>query len=234
MTKHNYNLKKQAADERDFQLKSILDIHPSVKITMPKTISLISQCPPIYDQLELGSCTANAGIADRVMLNKLQVNLSRLFQYYEERFIEGDVSQDGGAQMRDIGKAMQTYGVCEESYFPYDISKFTNQPTPAAVTNALKYKIKSYISVTTQLQIKQVLVLQQKPVLAGIDVYESFESDATAKTGIVLLPKKKEKLLGGHAILIVGYNDTKKWFVCRNSWGSSWGDHGYGMRTSHF
>ena len=205
----------------------MLDIHPSVKITIPKIFTLIAQCPLVYDQGQLGSCTANAGVAARVMLNKLTVNLSRLFQYFEERKIEGDISQDGGAQMRDIGKAMQTYGICEESYFPYDITKFAVTPTNAAVTNALKYKIKSYISVATQDQIKQVLVLQQKPVLTGMDVYESFESAAVAKTGKVPLPKKSEQLLGGHAVLIIGYNDDKKWFVCRNSWGASWGDHGY-------
>jgi C1A family cysteine protease len=194
---------------------------------MPKLFTLVSKCPPIYDQGNLGSCTANAGVAARVMLNSLTINLSRLFQYYEERVIEGDPTQDGGAQMRDIGKALQTYGVSEESFFPYDITKLANSPSTSAVTNALKYKIKSYISVTTQDQIKQVLVLQQKPVLMGMDVYESFESASVAKTGKVPLPKKGEQLLGGHAVLIIGYNNDKKWFVCRNSWGSSWGDHGY-------
>ena len=224
--KRIYNLKKQKPDDRDYKLESVLNPHAAVKL--PKSVDLRPLCPPIYDQGQLGSCTANAGVAARVMLNKLNVNLSRLFQYYEERNIEGDINQDGGAQMRDIGKAMSTYGVCEESYDPYDITKFTNTPSTQAITNALNYKIKSYYSISTQTQIKQVLALQQQPVLIGIDVYTSFESASVAKTGIIPLPNlKKEKLLGGHALCLIGYDDKKKWFICRNSWGSSWGDKGY-------
>lgn len=223
--KRIYNLKKQAPDERDFQMKSIINVHKSVKL--PASVDIRSLCPPVYDQGSLGSCTANAAVAARIMLNKLKVDLSRLFQYYQERVIEKDVNQDGGAQMRDIGKAIATYGICEESYFPYDVTKFTKAPTAAAKTNALKYKIKSYYAVKTTDEIKQVIALQQQPVLIGIDVYESFESDKVAANGIVPLPKKTEKLLGGHAVLVVGYDDAKKWFIVRNSWGPKWGDKGY-------
>ena len=94
-------------------------------------------------------------------------------------------------------------------------------------TNASTRKISSYHSIPDLNGIKQVLALQQMPVLIAIDVYESFESDTVAKTGIIPLPKKKEQLLGGHAIAIVGYSDLKKWVIFRNSWGL-WGDKGYG------
>ena len=221
-----YNLKKQEKDDRDFKIKSI--INPHIKVKLPSLVDLRPLCPPIYDQLALGACTSNAGVAARVMLNGLKVNLSRLFQYYEERNIEGTIKTDSGAQMRDIGKAMVTYGICEESYDPYDITKFTKTPTKQALSNALNYKIKSYYSVTTQDEIKQVLALKQQPVLIGIDVYESFESNTVAKTGIVPLPNiKKEKLLGGHAVISVGFDDVKKAFIMRNSWGKSWGLQGY-------
>ena len=223
--KRIYNLKKQAPDERDFHVKMLLNVHEKVKL--PGNIDIRKQCPPVYDQGNLGSCTANAGVGARIMLNKLTVNLSRLFQYYEERVIENDIKKDGGAQMRDIGKAMVLYGICEESYFPYDITKFAKAPSAAAKTNALKYKIKSYYSVATTDEIKQVVALKQQPVMIGISVYTSFESDTVAKTGIVTLPKKSEQLLGGHAVLVVGYDDKKKWFICRNSWGTTWGDKGY-------
>ena len=225
MEKHIYKLKKQETDERDYKLTSILDVYSAVKL--PKSVDLRSKCPPIYDQFTIGSCTANAGVAARVMLNNLTTQLSRLDLYYDERVIENDVNQDGGAQMRDIGNALVKYGVCEESYFPYDITKFTNAPSVQANANALKYKIKSYYSVLTIADIKNVLALKQQPVLVGIDVYESFESDVVAKTGIVPLPKKTEKLLGGHAVLSVGFDDKKKYFIMRNSWGSDWGDKGY-------
>jgi C1A family cysteine protease len=221
---YKYNLKKQTPDLRDFQLTSVLNMHASVKL--PKAMDIISKCPPVYDQLELGSCTANAGVAARWLLGDVKIQLSRLYQYFEERFIEGDANQDGGAQMRDIGKAMATYGICPETDFPYDITKFTNAPTPKAVADAVPYKIKSYYSVTTTDQIKQVLALKQHGVLVGMDVYSSFESDKVASNGIVSLPNiKKEKLLGGHAVLAVGYNS--KYIIMRNSWGSGWADKGY-------
>jgi C1A family cysteine protease len=223
--KRIYNLKKQTPDERDFKLKALLNVHAAVKI--PKAVDLRHLCPPVFDQLTLGTCTSNCGVGARMMLDNEKIMLSRLFQYYEERSIEGDINTDGGAQMRDIGKAMSTYGVCIEADYPYDITKFKNKPTAAALKNALVYKVKSYYSVPDVDSIKQVIALKQQPVMVGIDVYSSFESDAASKTGIIPLPKKGEQLLGGHAILAIGYDDTKKWVICRNSWGETWGDAGY-------
>jgi len=223
--KRIYNVTRQPIDEKDFLLASVLNIHAAVKL--PKMVDLRSSCPPIFDQGQLGSCTANAGVAARIMLDKLPVNLSRLFQYYNERVIEKDVSADGGAQMRDIGKAMAAYGICLETLCPYDIAAFENKPTPQAYKEALSYKVKTYYSVPDLNGIKQILALKQQPVLIGIDVYTSFESALVAKTGIIPLPKKTESKLGGHAICAVGYDDTKKWLICRNSWGETWGDKGY-------
>jgi len=225
MVKRKYGLIKQTKDPRDYKLKQLLSVHGAV--VLPTSVDLRKSCPAIYDQGELGSCTANAGVAARVMLDKIKVQLSRLFLYYQERVIEGDVSQDGGAQMRDIGKALSTYGVCPETDEPYNAAKFTVKPSATAVKDALAYKIKSYYSVPDTNGIKQVLALKAQPVLSGILVYESFESATVAKTGIIPMPAKKEKLLGGHAICIVGYDDSKSWFICRNSWGASWGDKGY-------
>jgi C1A family cysteine protease len=223
--KRIYNLKKQEVDNRDYQLKNVINLHSSVKL--PKQVDLRSQCAPVFDQGELGSCTANAGVFARMFLSKETAVLSRLFQYYNERVIENDVDQDGGAQMRDIGKAMQQYGICTENDMPYDISKFKDMPTSEAYSNALLNKIATYYSVPDIDGIKQVVALKQQPVLIGISVYSSFESDKVAATGIVPIPKKSEKLLGGHAVAIVGYDDTKKRFIVRNSWGEGWGDKGY-------
>jgi C1A family cysteine protease len=223
--KREYNLKKQEQDERDYKLSAVIDVHPNVKI--PSKVDIRTKCPPVFDQGSLGSCTANAGVAARLMLDNLNANLSRLDLYYNERLIENTINEDSGANMRDIGNAISKYGICEETYFPYDVTKFTNKPTDVANTNGLKYKIKSYYSVKTTDDIKNVLAVKQQPVLIGMAVYSSFESDAVAKTGIVPLPKKKEQILGGHAVLVVGYDNVKKWFIVRNSWGSSWGDKGY-------
>ena len=231
MNKHDfkfdriYNLKRQKTDKRDKSLKVLLDPHAAVQL--PPMVDLRSKCPAVYNQLALGSCSANAGVAARVMLDNLQVQLSRLDLYYLERKIEGTIKKDSGAQMRDIGKALQTYGVCEEQFFPYDITKFTNTPSVNAISNAINYKITSYHAVASQTEIKQNIALKQQPVLVGIDVYESFESATVEKTGIVPMPKKGEQMLGGHAVCCVGYDDTKKVFIMRNSWGANWGQAGY-------
>jgi C1A family cysteine protease len=152
---------------------------------------------------------------------------SRLFLYYNERLINDNIYTDSGAHMRDIGKALATYGACSESLFPYDVSKFAEKPSDAAYADGLNNKIGSYYAVTDLNGIKQSIAIMQQPVLMGIDIYESFESDAVTGTGIVPIPAAGEKLMGGHAVLVVGYDDTKNWLKCRNSWGEFWGDDGY-------
>lgn len=230
MGQYVYKLKDDQPDERDYKFCQLITPHPSVKI--PSTVDLRSQCPPVFDQGILGSCTANAGVCARMMLTNLKTLLSRLDLYYEERMIEGTVNQDSGASMRDICKALNKFGVCEEEYFPYEIEKFTNPPTEEAVINALKYKINAYHALGSLLEIKQNIALRQQPVLIGMEVYESMESETVENTGKLPLPKKNEKLLGGHAVLVVGYTGIN--LIIRNSWGPDWGDKGYFYMTNAY
>jgi C1A family cysteine protease len=220
---HIYNLVRSEPDERDFKHE-----FGAAPVSIPTLIDLRTYCPPVFDQGQLGSCTSNAGVGARMMVGNIKTLLSRLFLYYEERLIEGTVNQDSGAQMRDICKALNKYGVCEETLEPYDITKFANAPSNTAIANAVKYKINAYKSLLTLTDIRTYLAVNRKPVLMGMDVYDSFESASVAKTGIVPMPNiNKEQLLGGHAVLIVGYANTKNLFIVRNSWGSNWGDKGY-------
>ena len=215
-------LKKQTEDIRDYFIDALYPpIDESINPIAP-TVDLRPKCPPVYVQA-ISDCTANAGVAARIMLSDLKVNLSRLHQYYDERMIEGDVSSDDGAQMRDIGKALLNYGVCEESYFPYVVSNYANAPSPEAVANAEKYKISGYYALTTLEQIRQTIFQSQKPVLAGIEVYENFRN--IPANG--MMPMPSGQLLGYHAILICGYSDEGKYLICRNSWGSGFGLKGY-------
>lgn len=219
--KRKYTLKRQLPDERDFTLSI-------ANVKLPTSIDLRPLCPPVFDQGQLGSCSANAGVAAKMMLSKSNAMLSRLFLYYEERHIEGTINEDSGAQMRDIGKALQKYGVCNESSMPYVISSFTKAPTKSQLKAALKNKITSYHSVSGLNGVKTYLATFNQPVLIGMDVYDSFESDTVAKTGIVPMPDTtKEQLLGGHAVTAVGYDDSKNVLIVRNSWGAKWGDAGY-------
>nr|WP_238476065.1 C1 family peptidase [Clostridium manihotivorum] len=201
--------------------------------------------PPIYEQGELGSCTANAGCANKEYFINNRVELSRLFLYYKERLIQGTVDEDSGASIRDICVALKNSGICEESFYPYDISKFTDIPSVAADQNALQYTINSYHRITSLEEVKQALA-SSLPVLLGITVYESFEN--VGKDGFVPMPGVFEKMLGGHAVLLVGYvdNNSQKqgslnsicsmikkrrknngYFILRNSWGTTFADKGY-------
>jgi len=67
------------------------------------------------------------------------------------------------------------------------------------------------------------------PFVFGFTVYQSFESAQVAKTGIVPMPAPHEAVVGGHAVLAVGYDDASQQFIVRNSWGDGWGIKGYFM-----
>jgi C1A family cysteine protease len=153
---------------------------------------------------------------------------SRLFIYYNERVMEHSVSEDAGAMIRDGIKSVATLGAPpEDPDWPYVIKKFKDKPTATAYTHAKKYQAVLYQRVNQTLEQLKGCLAAGFPFVFGISVYESFESEAVAKTGTVPMPKATEKNLGGHAILAVGYDDKNKRFIIRNSWGVDWGMQGY-------
>jgi C1A family cysteine protease len=159
-------------------------------------------------------------------------DMSRLFIYYNERVIEHTVNEDSGAMIRDGIKTLAKQGVCPESMWPYNISKFKNKPAPKCYAEGLKHQILAYYRINTLQELK-TSIAAGFPVTFGFSVYESFMTDRVAKTGIVYMPKWYEQLMGGHAVLAVGYDDNMKIqknkgaVIVRNSWGTSWGDKGY-------
>jgi len=187
--------------------------------------------PQVWDQGNLGACTSfGLGAAVAYLLTKQGLKMfrpSNLFIYWNERNIEGTVNQDSGAMIRDGVKVLNKLGAPNQFYWPYDISKFTQKPPQVAFQNALKTIVTEYLSVdNTNLAAIQAPLAQKLPVVIGISVYESFESDQVAKTGIVPMPKKNEKLLGGHCVVLTGYNNSTQRFNGRNSWSEQWGDKG--------
>jgi C1A family cysteine protease len=203
-----------------------------------KHVDLREKCPPIYDQGHLGSCTANALAFcyqydenhKRCLSHQKELNEftpSRLFIYYNERNIEGHVLDDSGAEIHDGVQVMNTLGVCNETEWVYDISKFTVKPDASCYTNALLHKTSAYKPIQQDLQQIQLALIAGFPVVFGFSVYESFESPDVAKTGNMPIPLPTEKCLGGHAVAAVGFDDTRQVFIVRNSWGASWGDKGY-------
>jgi len=198
---------------------------------IPASVDLRAQCPRVYDQGQLGSCTANA-IAGALEFDRLKQNISdfapsRLFIYYNERVIEHTVDSDSGAQIRDGIKSVGQLGDCPETEWPYVIAKFKTQPPKNCYADALKYKAVLYQRLTPILSQLKGCVASGYPFIFGFTVYESFESAQVAKTGHASLPKSGEQSIGGHAVVGVGYDDAKQWFIVRNSWGNSWGMKGY-------
>ena len=213
-------------DQRDHVYAAPAQIGP-----LPASVDLRPACPPVYDQGQLGSCTANAiGAALEFDQMKQQTDVftpSRLFIYYSERVMEGTVDEDSGAMIRDGIKSVAKQGAPHEKIWPYVIAKFRTKPSAAAYRDAKKHQAVLYQRVAqTPDQLKGCLA-SGFPFVFGFSVYESFETQAVAKSGHAPMPKPGERQLGGHAVMAVGYDDASGRFVVRNSWGPKWGLKGY-------
>ena len=214
-------------DQRDLMYAA----PPAFMAAMPTAVDLRPQCPAVYDQGQLGSCTGNA-IAGAVEFERLKQGLSdfvpsRLFIYYNERVIENTVNSDSGAQIRDGIKVVAKQGVPPESDWPYDITKFADKPPANAFSDAAKNRVTSYHRISRALNQFKGCLASGYPFVLGFTVYDAFESAQVAHTGQLNMPQPGESVVGGHAVMAVGYDDTKQCFVIRNSWGPDWGMAGY-------
>ncbi len=214
-------------DQRDVMYAAPM----AVMLQLPTSIDLRSQCPPVYDQGHLGSCTANCLAAayefDLKKQKKTDFMPSRLFIYYNERVLINTVNSDSGAYIRDGIKTMNNQGVCPEKDWAYDISKFAVKPPQKCYDEASKCEIKSYQRLVNSLSQLKGCLAEGFPFVFGFTVYESFMTAETAHSGIMPMPKHGEKTVGGHAVAAVGYDDSKSAFIIRNSWNTSWGIKGY-------
>jgi C1A family cysteine protease len=198
---------------------------------LPPSADLRAGCPPVYDQGALGSCTANA-IGAAIEFDQRKQKLasstpSRLFIYYNERVIEGSVDTDSGAQIRDGIKTVAADGACPEAMWAYKEANFANRPPENCYQFAKLHPAVQYARVTQDASHLKACLAAGYPFVLGFSVYESFESDAVAKSGAVPMPGETETEVGGHAVMAVGYDDMSQRFLVRNSWGNSWGIGGY-------
>ncbi len=206
--------------------------HRAVKT--PASVDLRDQLPECYDQGDLGSCTANAiGGALQFVQRRQALDLvmpSRLFIYYNEREMEGSVDSDAGARIRDGIKSVVNQGYCPESDWPYDVTKFAVRPSQRCYEEALLDQVTVYYRVSVRLSSMLHCLASGFPFIFGIAVYESFFE---ASSGDVPMPEAGERAEGGHAMLCVGYDQARRRFLFRNSWGNGWGD-GTGHGTIPF
>jgi C1A family cysteine protease len=223
-----YGWNRDLPDGRDFMYGAPAEVVRQ----LPESVDLRPGCPSVYDQGQLGSCTANAigGALEFAQIKEKKANPftpSRLFIYYNERVIEHTVDSDSGAQIRDGVKSVHKLGAPPETDWPYDINKFSQKPPEQAFTDAKNYQTILYQRVTPTLGQLKGCLASGFPFVFGFTVYESFESQEMANTGHLGMPGTGEKQLGGHAVLAVGYDDSSQSFIVRNSWGADWGIKGY-------
>lgn len=185
--------------------------------------------PPIYDQLQLGSCTAN-GIGACMQYGLRKQGLpdfmpSRLFVYYNERVIERTADQDSGAYIRDGIKVVHKLGVPPEELWRYDIGSFTYKPPVVAYEQALETTAVSYARVR-RTGLDRALA-DGFPVVFGWSVYSNLEGMGADHK--LTLPGSGDTFQGGHCTVAVGYQDfgKQRYYRIRNSWGTGWADGGY-------
>lgn len=227
--KRGFGWKPELPDLRDVLYQSPRIISA---LSLPSSVDLTKLCPPVYDQGSLGSCVANAiGAAYQIAQTKQgkQSKMpSRLFIYYNARVLIGTTKYDSGSTLRDGIKTVAKQGVALEELWPYNIPQFTKKPTIKVYNAATKALVTSYSKLTnTNLNQLKSCLAEGFPFVFGFTVYDYFESQEMAKTGELKLPNISENVLGGHAVIAVGYDDAKQSFLVRNSWGSKWGINGY-------
>jgi len=200
---------------------------------LPPRVDLRDGCPAIYDQGLLGSCTAQAiaAVLQFHQARQRQADVftpSRLFIYYNERVVLGTVDEDSGAMLRDGIKSVAKQGAPHEALWPHVIARFRVKPNAAAYRDGELHEALLYERLIQVIDQLKGCLAAGFPFVFGFSVYESFEGSAVRRTGTVPMPRRSEALLGGHAVVAVGYDESRRVFLIRNSWGTAWGRQGYG------
>lgn len=215
------------------------------KTKLPPAFSLASKIDKVYDQLEINSCTANVLCQlYKVLDSDESFEPSRLFVYYKERQIRGNIATDDGANVIDGLKYLSAHGVCSEKLWPYVTGNVFIQPPTYCTDEAKNHKISNPMMIDgsgeTLLKNLKHAIVSGRPVMCGVMIHESFMSESVARSGNVSMPQSKKRvgsidtedpLLGGHELLIVGYDDAKGKFLLVNSWGQNWGTQPPGAKS---
>lgn len=230
---HLNGWKRDKSDARDYKLKALSPM-PGAKLARPSTVDNSKKCTAIEDQGQLGSCTAHmfAGIIEyndvRWLPKPDRKRASRLFHYYATRLLMGTVNEDSGAEIRDSIKAGVQYGVAHETIWKYNVAKFTDKPDDKVWADAAARKITSYHRIDDgDLETMKQTLAAGYVIGFGFEVHSNFMSQEMATTGELHKPGPTDAVEGGHAVVLVGYDDVKQAFKVRNSWGKTWGQKGY-------
>ena len=229
LSKYNLNYVFAPPDTRDQKFSAITapDTSP-----LPSKVDLRPTWGEIFDQGEIGSCVSNSvSYCLRYCLKKQKMKdftPSRLFIYYNGRVIaKYPVAEDTGLTIRDGYKSVSNYSACSEKEWEYVQDKFAEKPSDACYSSAKIYKTFRYVALDNDLTQMKRCLKDGYPISFGALLFSSFMTASVAKSGIVPAPTSKEKPTGGHALTLVGYDDSKKAFLVANSWSSKWGIGGF-------
>ncbi len=221
---------------------------PKVVRALPSRVDLKEHCPPVYHQGHVNSCTAHAiaaaiqfdekkqsALEKKKRMRRSQIQSrsgqahmfmpSRLFIYYNGRAMGHSVESDDGAEIRNVLKSVKKRGVCHEALWPYRKGKLRHRPWRKCYTAAAKYPGLTYFRVRRTLPQLKACLASGYPFIFGFTVYKSFKK--AKHTGRTSMPQRHDRIENYHAVLAVGYEDTQRRFIVRNSWGSKWGTRGY-------
>jgi hypothetical protein len=187
--------------------------------------------PEIADQGNIESCVPTCISTVYYYLtmkqsNYLNFRISRLYLYYQFRKLYDDVKLDEGSTIRDCINILHKDGIVPEFLYPYIETKVFNNPSEFLEKYSRFCKCLGFENISRKV-IRQNLLLDN-PVLCGIKLFESIYKDEVKNTGIINYSEEYDKILGGHCIILVGFDNNKKYYKFINSWGPTWGDKGFG------
>lgn len=231
---HGLGYRRDSHDPRDHTYAA----PPHLVGKLPDFVDLRKQMPAIYDQGQLGSCVANA-VAALLQYERTRQGLpegqhvpSRLAIYYGARKIEGTIDSDAGSEIRDAIKFVSKTPVPFEDgkgAWPYNIAKFRDKP-PAGHFKDKGLSYKRIPQSATQLM---AALAEGWPIAFGFACYSGLDDPEIAKndfsdplSGRLVMPKQNEASIGGHAVVIIGYDYPNRNFLIRNSWSDQWGLRG--------
>ena len=218
--------------------------HRDVKYTAPSgaavdpsiPIDYRAGLPPVYDQGPLGSCVGNGTAAafQYALMRESAKHVfqpSRLFIYYNARNREGNASQDAGCEIRDAIKSLNEDGVVPEASWPYNVRKFATHPPAPLYQQALQNQLIVYARVDQTQDHMLACLSHHGLIVFGASVFQEIMD---APGGHIPMPDPNAEPVGGHCMVVVGWRPDSKEYIIRNSWGTNWGDHGYGYMPADY
>jgi C1A family cysteine protease len=217
--------RRDAPDDRDVPFLPAL--HAAA---LPDRVDLRASCGAVYNQLDIKSCSANAVAALMVFLGNVERRPieppSRLFIYYNERKLEGTLPGDDGAAIRSAMKCVVKQGACAETQWPYDPAMVSTEPPAPCYESAKSCRAFAYSRIAQNLDHMRGCLAEGYAFAFGMQAYmQGFEAAKTS--GLIPMPGSNDTLVGGHAVLAVGYDNATQTILALNSIGTGWGQSGY-------